>query len=126
MTAEPVVLALHHVSLLVSDTDRARRFYEDVLALKPLDRPDLGFPGAWLALGEGQQLHLMELPDPDPKNGRPEHGGRDRHLALRVADLAPFIERLEQAGVAYTRSRSGRPSIFFRDPDGNAVELMGA
>jgi len=126
MTAEPVVLALHHVSLLVSDTDRARRFYEDVLALMPLDRPDLGFPGAWLALGDGQQLHLMELPDPDPKSGRPEHGGRDRHFALRVADLAPFIERLEQAGVNYTRSRSGRASIFFRDPDGNAVELMGA
>lgn len=123
MTAEPIVLALHHVSLLVSDIDRARRFYEDVLALMPLDRPDLGFPGAWLALGEGQQLHLMELPDPDPKSGRPEHGGRDRHFALRVADLAPFIERLGQAGVAYTRSRSGRPSIFFRDLDGNAVEL---
>lgn len=126
MTLEPVVLALHHVSILVSDTARALRFYEDVLGLKPLDRPDLGFPGAWLALGEGQQLHLMELPDPDPKTGRPEHGGRDRHFAVRVADLAPFIARLEQVGVAYTRSRSGRPSIFFRDPDGNAVELMGA
>lgn len=124
MTAEPTILALHHVSILVADTARARRFYEDVLGLKPLDRPDLGFPGAWLALGEGQQLHLMELPNPDPRTGRPEHGGRDRHFALRVAELAPFIERLEQAGVPYTRSRSGRPSIFFRDPDGNAVELM--
>lgn len=126
MTAEPVVLALHHVSILVSDADRARRFYEDVLGIAPLDRPDLGFPGAWLALGESQQLHLMELPDPDPRTGRPEHGGRDRHLALRVADLAPFISLLEQSGVNYTRSRSGRPSIFFRDPDGNAVELMGS
>ncbi|MEW5973823.1 MAG: VOC family protein [Pseudomonadota bacterium] len=125
MTAEPAILALHHVSLLVADTNRARRFYETILGLKPLDRPDLGFPGVWLALGEGQQLHLMELPDPDPKTGRPEHGGRDRHFALRVADLVPFIERLERDGVPYTRSRSGRPSIFFRDLDGNAVELMG-
>ncbi|MEW6691933.1 MAG: VOC family protein [Pseudomonadota bacterium] len=125
MTAEPTILALHHVSILVADTARARRFYEDVLGLKPLDRPDLGFPGAWLALGEGQQLHLMELPNPDPRTGRPEHGGRDYHFALRVADLEPFIQRLEQVNVAYTRSRSGRPSIFLRDPDGNAVELIG-
>jgi glyoxylase I family protein len=119
-----VVLALHHVSILVADAERARRFYEDLLGLKPLERPDLGFPGAWLALGDAQQLHLMQLPNPDSREGRPEHGGRDYHLALRVAYLAPFIERLEQAGVVYTRSRSGRPSIFFRDPDGNAVELM--
>ncbi len=150
MILEPVVLALHHVSILVSDTVRARRFYEDVLGLQTLERPDLGFPGAWLALGEGQQLHLMELPNPDPRTGngavgnsagspsdtrraesgdgfrRPEHGGRDYHFALRVAELEPFIERLDRAGVAYTRSRSGRASIFFRDPDGNAVELMGA
>lgn len=124
MTAEPVVFALHHVSILVSHTERARQFYENVLGLKPLERPDLGFPGAWLALGEGQQLHLMELPNPDSREGRPEHGGRDYHFALRVADLAPFIERLEQAAVSYTRSRSGRASIFFRDPDGNALELM--
>ncbi|MDM7321736.1 MAG: VOC family protein [Gammaproteobacteria bacterium] len=125
MTAEPTILALHHVSILVADTARARRFYEDVLGLKPLDRPDLGFTGAWLALGKSQQLHLMELPTPDPRTGRPEHGGRDRHFALCVADLTPFIQRLEQAGIPYTRSRSGRPSIFFRDPDGTAVELMG-
>ena len=124
MTAEPVVLVLHHVSILVSNTERARKFYENVLGLKLLQRPDLGFPGAWLALGEGHQLHLMELPDPDPKTGRSEHGGRDRHFALYVANLTPFIERLEQARVVYTRSKSGRPSIFFRDLDGNAVELM--
>ncbi|MEW6444529.1 MAG: VOC family protein [Pseudomonadota bacterium] len=121
----PHVLALHHVSILVADAERARSFYENVLALQPLERPDLGFPGAWLALGDAQQLHLMQLPNPDSRDGRPEHGGRDYHFALRVADLAPFIERLERAGVAYTRSRSGRASIFFRDPDGNAVELMG-
>ncbi|MGB9671055.1 MAG: VOC family protein [Halothiobacillaceae bacterium] len=124
MTAEPTILALHHVSILVADTSRAQRFYEDILGLESLERPELGFPGAWLALGKDQQLHLMELPDPDPRTGRAEHGGRDRHFALRVESLAPIIERLERAGVPYTRSRSGRSSIFFRDLDGHAVELM--
>ncbi len=119
------VLGVDHVSLLVSDTARAERFYREALGLSPLPRPDLGFPGAWLDLGGGQALHLLELPDPDPKAGRPAHGGRDRHFALRVTATASFAERLEAMGIAFTRSRSGRDALFFRDPDGNAVELLG-
>ena len=68
------ISGLHHVSLIVADTRRALVFYQQVLGLK-LDRsrPDLGFPGAWLSLGD-RQLHLLELPNPDPVDRRPEHG----------------------------------------------------
>ena len=66
----------------------------------------------------------MELPNPDPVGGRPEHGGRDRHLALAVSGLEAIRERLERAGLDYTQSRSGRAAIFVRDPDGNTVELV--
>jgi glyoxylase I family protein len=71
-------LAIQHVSVIVADTGRALAFYRDVLGL-PVDpqRPDLGYPGAWLTLG-AQQIHLLELPNPDPVMGRPAHGGRDR------------------------------------------------
>ncbi len=117
------VIGLHHVSVLVADTAQSLRFYVDMLGLAPIERPDLGFAGAWLALG-AQQLHLMELPHPEVTQGRPEHAGRDRHFALQVAALEPFALRLQTAGVAFTRSRSGRASIFCRDPDGNGVELM--
>jgi len=117
-------IELHHVSLLVADTQRALRFYNGILGL-PLDeeRPDLGFPGAWLRIG-GQQIHMLELPSPDPATGRPEHGGRDRHVAFKVSDLAAFQARLDAAGIGYTRSRSGRKALFCRDPDGNACELI--
>ena len=115
---------LHHVSLLVRDTARALDFYTRVLGLEPdPSRPDLGFPGAWLKLGE-QQLHLLELPNPDPAEGRPEHGGRDRHVALAVDDLDALRQRLEAAGIPYSLSRSGRAALFCRDPDGNAWELI--
>lgn len=115
---------LHHVSLIVADAARAAPFYERVLGLQRIVRPELGFPGAWYALGEGQQLHLLELPNPDPASGRPDHGGRDRHVALLIADLEGMVARLAQAGISYTRSRSGRAAIFCRDPDGNGWELM--
>lgn len=118
-------MQIHHVSLIVADTARALAFYRDLLGLEvEPERPDLGFPGAWLRLG-GQQIHLLELPNPDPVSGRPAHGGRDRHLAVSVTDFDGLRARLETAGVAITLSRSGRRALFCRDPDGNALELIG-
>lgn len=119
------ILAIHHLSLLVADTDRALGFYCDLLGLNVIERPALGFPGAWLAVGD-RQLHLLELPNPDPREGRPDHVGRDRHLAFTVEGLGLLEERLIQAGVPYTRSKSGRNAIFCRDPDGNGIELIAA
>ncbi len=75
-------LKLHHVSVLVNDVDAALAFYRDILGMEVDDtRPDLGYPGAWLKAGDAQ-LHLLELPNPDPVSNRPQHAGRDRHLAL--------------------------------------------
>jgi|APFre7841882724_1041349.scaffolds.fasta_scaffold32379_2 glyoxylase I family protein len=118
------VLDIHHASLLVADTGRALAFYRDLLGLELVtDRPDLGYPGAWLQVG-GRQIHLLELPSPDPVAGRPAHGGRDRHLALAVIDLDGLADRLGAAGVTFTLSRSGRRALFCRDPDANALEFV--
>jgi len=118
------IRAIHHVSLLVSDTGRALTFYRDLLGLV-VDgaRPDMDYPGAWLRM-DNAQIHLLELPDVLRGSARPEHGGRDRHVALSVADLDALVTALETAGVVYTLSRSGRRALFCRDPDGNAIELV--
>ena len=117
--------ALLHAGLLVADLARAKAFYESVLGLTPYPhRPDLPYPGEWYALGGGQQLHLMQLPNPDAGMIRPEHGGRDRHIALGVKDMAALKNRLEAAGVSYTASKSGRAALFCRDPDANTLEFV--
>lgn len=114
-----------HSSLIVSDLIKSRAFYEGVLQLVPSsNRPKMAFEGVWYEIG-AQQIHLLALPNPDPVAGRPEHGGRDRHIALGVDDLAQAKHALEQAGISCTMSRSGRPALFCRDPDGNALELIG-
>ncbi len=126
MSNQPIfqIHHLHHVSLIVSSTKRALEFYVGLLGLKRIkERPELGYPGAWLALGS-QQIHLLELPNPDPLEGRPVHGGRDRHLAFEIDDLAPLIDSLEQQEIPYTLSQSGRRALFCRDPDQNALEFI--
>lgn len=126
MTKSPVI-AIHHASLLVSDIQRSLAFYCDVLGLEiDGNRPEMSFPGAWLHINAEQQIHLLELPNPDPLMGRPAHGGRDRHVALYVSELKAITNRLATAGVDYTRSASGRDALFFRDPDRNAIELVVA
>lgn len=118
------IVSLLHASLLVADLDRARAFYEGVLGLAPhAGRPELNFPGVWYDVGAGQ-IHLINLPNPDPVAGRPGHGGRDRHTALGVRAWDALRARLDEAGVTYTLSRSGRRALFVRDPDGNALEFM--
>ena len=131
MTKEPLVLKLHHVSFIVKDVTQALKFYQDVLGLDCDDsRPEMGYPGAWLTLPGSQQIHLMQLPDPDENNERdknrkrPEYGGRDRHAAFAVSSIDDIAESLDKLAIPYTKSRSGRKALFCRDIDGNALEFI--
>jgi catechol 2,3-dioxygenase-like lactoylglutathione lyase family enzyme len=120
-----LIKRLHHASLIVSNLQTARAFYEGILELRPSSlRPPLPFDGVWYEIGE-QQIHLLELPNPDAGRKAPAHGGRDRHTALMVNDLDELMKRLDKAGIPYTHSQSGRRALFCRDPEGNALEFMG-
>jgi len=119
--------ALLHCSFLIADIGRSSQFYESVLGLVPNpNRPDLGYPGIWYDVGANQQIHLLQLPNPEQGLQRPLHGGRDRHVALGVNDLQALLARLDQVGIPYSLSKSGRSALFCRDPDGNALEFIEA
>ena len=119
-----VILSIHHVSLLVSDTRRALDFYHGILGLDvDQSRPVMDFHGAWLRAGT-QQIHLIEIPGRAPDATPVGHGGRDRHVALAVSDLESLATALTGQGIGYTLSRSGRRALFCRDPDGNTIELV--
>lgn len=119
-----MVSGFHHASLLIADLQRSLAFYQGILGLElDTNRPPLGYPGAWLNVS-GQQIHLIQLPNPDPTIGRPLHAGHDRHLALTVTNINQLRTALGDAGISYTSSRSGRLALFCRDPDGNGLEFI--
>lgn len=109
-------LAVHHVSINVTDVDGAIGFYTEVLGgtLRD-DRPEFGFGGAWIDLG-ASQLHLIEAAIP-PALGQ--------HFAIRVADLDGAVTELRGRGVAIDEPRPVGPGrqTFVADPAGNLVEL---
>lgn len=120
-----ILLKLHHVSFIVEDLNIALAFYEELFGLEVDEsRPELGYPGTWLTLPNEQQIHLMQLDDPDKNSERPEHGGRDHHVAFSVNAIDDIVSSLENLEMPYTRSRSGRKALFCRDPDGNALEFI--
>ncbi len=112
-----LLLGVHHVALCVPDVEEALAFYVDKLGCKLRDdRPDFGFPGAWLNVGD-QQVHLMQhMVKP----------AQLQHFAFQVSDLDTAVAELEAKGVAVRRSEyfpgAGRQA-FLVDPAGNEIEL---
>jgi catechol 2,3-dioxygenase-like lactoylglutathione lyase family enzyme len=121
-----MITGILHTTFLTSDLATARAFYEGILGLKPdPNRPSMNYEDVWYDVADKQQIHLMLLPNPEAGLQRPAHSGRDRHVALAAPDITKLIELLNQAGIAYTLSQSGRRAVFCRDPDGNALEFIG-
>ncbi len=117
--------SIHHVSLIISSLEKSSWFYCEVLGLETdKQRPTLSSEGLWLKINEQQQLHLLLVEDPYKHAERPEHPGRDRHLALKVTDLSKLVMRLNEHKIAYTMSKSGRQALFCRDPDNNVLEIQ--
>lgn len=123
-TSSNVFSGIDHHSVIIADVERSRHFYADILGLQQDgNRPQMSFDGLWFKVG-AQSIHCLCLKNPDPVEDRPAHGGRDRHVCLIGNNLNELIDRLEQHYIDYTRSKSGRRAIFFRDPDGNAIEVQ--
>ena len=115
-----------HSSIIVDDTTKSLDFYHTILGMEiDKNRPDLGYPGAWLNIGT-QQIHLLEVSNPDPIINRPQHGGRDRHTAISTSRFDELVTLLQSNNISFTLSRSGRKALFCRDPDGNTLEFISS
>jgi catechol 2,3-dioxygenase-like lactoylglutathione lyase family enzyme len=112
------VTQIDHVSVVITDVERSRRFYRDLLGLKEIAKPrTFDFVVLWFDLGN-QQLHLLLKDRPDTLS--------PRHFALRVADCAAARAYFRSNGVPTqeTTPIPGADRFFIADPDGNRIEII--
>jgi catechol 2,3-dioxygenase-like lactoylglutathione lyase family enzyme len=117
---------IDHFVLTVRSLDATCAFYERVLGLKRVDSP--GRPTA-LAFGR-QKINVHEVGRTfDPKARLPTAGAGD-FCVITEHPIAEVRAHLEDCGVAIevgpvTRQGAlgAMTSLYFRDPDGNLVEV---
>jgi glyoxylase I family protein len=109
-----------HVQINVTDLDRAKQFYAEVLELEEVPRPkSFDFAGAWYRIGE-VDLHLV-VRDREPVSAR--------HFCLWVKDVREAAGSLEAQGQRVSWDAKykirGVDRFFVFDPDANRIEVQG-
>ncbi|ARK30194.1 VOC family protein [Halalkalibacter krulwichiae] len=116
---------IHHVSLSVTDLEKAKHFYGTQLGFNEIERPNFDFPGAWYQIGN-QQLHLIVHQQSNTIRGDLPIESKDGHFAIRVKDYDETLVYLKKKGILVVEkphSKSGFAQIFCADPDGNLIEF---
>ena len=119
---------LVETGIYADDLDQAEQFYRDVLGLMLLGK-EAG-RHVFFQVGDRSML-LVFRPEATLRGDHlPAHGARGPgHFALGIAaeDLDAWREHLRAHRVAIEHEETwerGGHSLYFRDPAGNAVELM--
>ena len=115
---------IHHISFAVSDLERSRRFYEETLGLAPIERPDLGLPGAWYSAGNAE-VHLILTPDGADVGTRPDSiTPLANHNAFAVEDYQKTVAHFKAAQIEVLETSPENGQLWVRDPDGNVLEFI--
>jgi catechol 2,3-dioxygenase-like lactoylglutathione lyase family enzyme len=117
---------LDHLVLTVADITRTCEFYENVLGMQTVT-----FGAGRKALSFGQQkINLHQAgKEIEPKAVRPTPGSADlcfiasTPVAAVVAHLRKEGVSIEEGPVPRTGAIGPIQSVYFRDPDGNLIEV---
>ena len=117
---------MDHVVLTVSDVDRTLAFYQRVLGMTAVS---FGEGRRGLAFGD-QKLNLHQAGrEFEPKALQPTPGAIDLCFTTDVPldDVAAHLRSqsvvIEHGPVDKVGARSALRSLYFRDPDGNLIEV---
>jgi catechol 2,3-dioxygenase-like lactoylglutathione lyase family enzyme len=121
-----MIARIDHFVLTVASLEVTCAFYQRVLGLERQDAP--GKPTA-LSFGE-QKINVHEVDHTfEPKARTPTPGAgdfcliADQPLSVLKSHLAACDVGVEQGPVARVGAMGPMMSLYFRDPDGNLVEV---
>jgi catechol 2,3-dioxygenase-like lactoylglutathione lyase family enzyme/uncharacterized protein YunC (DUF1805 family) len=124
------VKTLDHVTIVVKDLERSRRFYVDVLGMREVRRPAFSFAGLWFQAGTTQIHLILEFAGSSPAGNllpAAQRTSRSHHFAFEVDDAEAAVAWLKKCEVAIVDGPKPRPDgimqVFVTDPDGHVVEL---
>ena len=119
------VTGLDHIVLCVADVERTLAFYRDALGMQPREER----PGKW-SLHFGQNKISLQDAGTAPEIARATVPGSGNFCLLAQARVADVADSLRRQGIDVFLGPAERDgalgklmSIYFRDPDGNLVEL---
>jgi catechol 2,3-dioxygenase-like lactoylglutathione lyase family enzyme len=117
-----------HFTLATRDVARTRDFFAATFLWRPIERPaNIDRPAAWLEIGQGEEMHLVEVADFTPSAFEREFG---RHIALfyPASQFAALKGRLVAHGAELIEPQRETPfeRFFFRDPNGYVFEVIDA
>ena len=138
------VHAIDHVAVIARDLEASRHFYEEILGMKPVPRPDFPFPGLWFQAGDTQIHVILRERGGGDRRASPVSQGRCLPVVITwplnstTARLRPInsrppacpSQRAPSAGLTDSgRSTSTTPTAtwsncFPRHRCGNATELV--
>ena len=126
MTSPVVITGLDHLVLTVADLDRTADFYQRVLGMRAVT-----FGGGRRALEFGpSKINLHQAgQEITPHAAHPVPGSADLCLVTTTPPdeiIAHFRAQgvpVEEGPVPRTGARGPITSVYFRDPDGNLVEI---
>ena len=125
------VRAIDHVAVIARDLEASRHFYEEILGMRSVPRPDFPFPGLWFQAGK-TQIHVIFESDEAGTAGPAGFTGtmpaRGHHMAFELDDCAVAVDQLQAAGIPIAAGPQSRPDgfrqVYIHDPDGYLVELF--
>lgn len=134
-------LHTHHTGLVVTDLDEALSFYRDTLGFDVVEEFTLSGEGIGTAIDvdgvAGDFVHLdtggsrLELIEYEPAGGDASPDAINQigatHLGFEVDDIDAFHGALPDDAEPLSDPQEvdiGVEILFFRDPDGNFVEVL--